>query len=78
MGLGARPGMPNFLLSVLVDKVQTKILSSTSMSRFGSQIKDCTTVKVKLLKGNFTDSTVWNTGETGDLYTKIPDPRSRY
>ena len=27
------PSAPNFLLSVLLDKVQTKILSSTSMSQ---------------------------------------------
>ena len=32
--------LPDFLLSICVDKVQIKILSSTSVSQFGSQIND--------------------------------------
>ena len=42
----AAPSVPNFLLYLLVDKVQTKILSSAS--QFWLPIKDCGPLRVKL------------------------------
>ena len=52
-----------FCSPFVVDKVQTKILSLY----FNVPIKS-PNKRQHTLKGNFTNSTVWNTGESGDIY----------